>query len=143
MAATHFSGPVVSENGFQDGASTVETVAAADTLVAADSGKSFVLNAAAGVTVTLPAVASSAGFKARFTVGAAFATTNFIIASAEGTNMEGSVIVAGAVVTVAAASQMNFVATAENIGDFIEVWSDGTSWFVFGNALTAASLTAT
>jgi hypothetical protein len=36
---------------------------------------------------------------------------------------------------------ITFVATAENIGDFVEVWSDGTSWFVFGNALTAGGIT--
>jgi len=57
--------------------------------------------------------------------------------------MEGSMIVAGAVVDVDAADQINFVATAENIGDFVEVFSDGTYWHVFGNALTAGALTAT
>jgi len=142
MSATHFSGPVVSTAGFQYGASSVETVAAADTLVASDNGKTFVLNAAAGVTVTLPAVTLT-GWRAKFITGAAFATTNFVVASAEGDNIEGSLMVAGAVVDVDAADQINFVATAENIGDYIEVISTGTVWAVFGNALTTGALTAT
>jgi hypothetical protein len=142
MAATHFSGPVVSTAGFQSGSGSVEVVAAADTLVAADNGKTFILNAAAGVTITLPAVTTT-GWRAKFITGAAFATTNFVVACAEGDKMEGSMIVAGAVVDVDAADQINFVATAENIGDFVEVFSDGTYWHVFGNALTTGGLTAT
>lgn len=141
MAATHFSGPVVSTNGFQSGTGQVETVSAADTLVAADNGKDFVLNNATGVTITLPA--ATAGWKARFVVGAAFATSNFVVASAEGTNMYGTLMVIGAQVTVNGASQINFVATAETIGDWIEVWSDGTNWFVTGMGAVTGSITAT
>lgn len=142
MAKTRFSGPVSSGKGFQAGSGSIETVAAADTLVEADNGKTFILNAAAGVTITLPAVTKT-GWRAKFITGAVFATSNFVVASAEGTNMEGSMVVAGVVVDVAGASQINFVNTAENIGDFIEVISDGTYWHVFGNALTTGALTAT
>lgn len=142
MGSTTFSGPVISTNGFQAGSGSVSTAAAAATLVTADNGKTFILNAAAGVTITLPAVTNT-GWRAKFITGAAFATTNFVVASAEGDNMEGSMIVAGAVVDVDAADQINFVATAENIGDFVEVFSDGTYWHVFGNALTTGALTAT
>lgn len=142
MANTNFSGPVVSTNGFQAGSGSVEVVSAADTLTSADNGKTFILNNATGVTITLPAVATT-GWRAKFITGAVFATDNFIVASAEGDNMEGSVLVAGAIVTVDAADQLNFVATAENIGDFVEVISDGTYWHVFGNALTTGAITAT
>lgn len=142
MSATHFSGPVISQNGFQSGSGVVSTPTAAATLTAADNNKVVMLNAAAGFTITLPAV-TAVGWRARFITGAAFATTNFVVASAEGDNMEGSVLVAGAIVDVDAADQINFVATAENVGDFIEVFSDGVSWHVFGNALTAGALTAT
>jgi hypothetical protein len=142
MGSTTFSGPVISTAGFQAGAGSVSVPTAATTLVAADNGKTFILNAAAGFTITLPAVTNT-GWQAKFITGAAFATTNFVVASAEGDNMQGSMIVVGAVVDVDAADQINFVATAENIGDFIEVFSDGTSWHVFGNALTTGALTAT
>lgn len=94
MAATHFSGPVVSTAGFQAGASSVQVISAAITLAAADNGKTFILNAAGGVTVTLPAVTST-GWRGKFITGAAFATTNFVVACAEGDKMEGSMLVAG------------------------------------------------
>ena len=142
MSATHLSGPVVSEAGFQAGARSVQTIAAAITLTADDNGKTFILNAAGGVTITLPAVTNT-GWSAKFITGAAFATTNFVVACAEGDKLEGSLIVAGAVVDCDAADQINFVSTAENIGDFVEVFSDGTYWHVFGNALTTGALTAT
>lgn len=135
--ATHMNGPLAL------GAGSVRVISAAVTLSAVDdNGMTCILNAAAGVTVTLPPVAN-AGFRAKFITGAAFDTSNFVVASAEGDNMEGSLIVAGAVVDCDAADQINFVSTAENIGDFVEVFSDGTYWHVFGNALTTGGLTAT
>lgn len=134
---THFQGPVGVEAG------RIETVAAAKTLkMKHDNGKTFILNAAAGVTVTLPAV-TNAGFKAKFIVGAAFATTNFVVASAEGTNLEGSVFVNGALVAAAGTSQINFVATAETLGDWVELESDGTYWYVSGNAVALGGMTST
>ena len=137
MGTTHFSGPLAIGSG------SVETITAAKTLVANDNGKTLMLNNATGVTITLPA--HSIGLRFKFITGAAFATTNFIVVAAatDLDTLEGSLIVAGAVVTVAAADQINFVATAENVGDFVEFFSDGTTWHVFGNALTTGGLTAT
>lgn len=137
MAITHFSGPVAV------GAGSVEDITAAKTLTAKDNGKYFQLNAAAGAAVTLPAVASSAGYRVRFTTKALFATTDWVITSAEGDNLEGSLIVAGAVVTVDAADTITFELGADNIGDFLDLWSDGTYWYAFGNALTSAGMTST
>jgi hypothetical protein len=57
--------------------------------------------------------------------------------------MEGSLVVAGAAVTVDAADQINFVDTAENIGDRVDVISDGVLWYVSGVGLTSGSITAT
>jgi hypothetical protein len=57
--------------------------------------------------------------------------------------MEGSIIVAGAVVDVDAADQLNFVHTADNLGDYVDIWSDGSKYFVFGNALNSGGITAT
>lgn len=106
-----------------------------------DNNKIFVLGDAAPGTITLPAV-SNAGFRATVLVGFAI-TTNAVLASAEGDNLEGCLTVAGAVVDVNAADQINFVATAENLGDRVDVISDGTRWHVVGWALTTGALTAT
>jgi hypothetical protein len=57
--------------------------------------------------------------------------------------MEGAVMVASTVVTVDAADQINFVDTAENIGDRVDVISDGVLWYVSGVGLTSGSITAT
>lgn len=135
MATTHFSGPIALGSG------SVKTITAATTLTKEDNGSLCVLNAAAGATVTLPAL--SAGLRFKFVVGAAFATSNWVVASPEGDNIEGSLIVAAAAVTVDAADQINFVNTAENIGDYVNLWCDGTYWYADGIGLTAGSITAT
>lgn len=140
MAATHFSGPLV-VGGIYRGFGDAVTLSAATTLTAADNGKTFYLNAAAGKTVVLPAVA--AGLYFRFVVAAAFATNNWIIDSAEGDNIDGSIEVAGAVVVAGAEDQINFVASAEALGDYIELESDGVQWFVHGMAALAGGITAT
>jgi hypothetical protein len=127
--------------GVQQNLNLVQTVTGALALTAADSGKTLILNAAAGANITLPAL--SAGLKFKFIVGAAFATTSWTVTSTAGDDLQGSVIVAGAVVDVDAADVITFVNTAENVGDFVEVFCDGTSWHTFGNALTVGGLTAT
>lgn len=141
MAATHFTGPVVSTNGFRQGTGAVETITGATTLTASDSGKTFYLNAAAGATITLPAVA--AGLELEFIVAATFATTNWIIDSAEGDNIDGSAEVAGAVVVAGAEDQINLVATAEALGDTVILKSDGNQWFVRGIAALTGGMTFT
>lgn len=124
----------------------VETIAAATTLDATDNGKVFILDAAAGATVTLPALDYNLKFK--FVVGAAFATTNWVIASAEGDNINGiisdmGVTVAG--VPAAGEDQINFVATAETIGDYVELVSDygNSQWLVSGACSANGGITAT
>lgn len=120
-----------------------ETLAATKTLIAADSGKTFVLDAAAGATITLPALAEGLVF--RFFTGAAFATTPWVVASAEGDNITGILVVNGASVPAAAEDQINFVESAETVGDFIEIRSDfgNSQWLVWGIGNAAGSLTAT
>ena len=119
----------------------VETLAAAQTLTAADSGKTFILSAAAGATITLPALKSGIHFK--FIVGAAFATTYWVVASAEASKIQGVLVVNGASVDAADEDQINFVATAETIGDHIEIICDGTDWYASGVGSQAGSITAT
>ena len=141
MATTHFSGPVASAAGFAGGTSSVENITAAKTLVAADNGKTFFLNAAAGVLVTLPALA--AGLRFEIILGALFATSNWVIASAEGDNIDGSLEVAGAVVVATAEDQVNFAFGAEALGDRIFLICDGTQWFLSGTAALTGGITVT
>ena len=142
MATTHFSGPVSSVGGFQPGASSIEEITAGKTLTAADNGKTFILADAAPGNITLPAVADNVGFTIKVICGFAITSAAAVI-SAEGDNIEGALMVASTVVDVNAADQLNFVQTAENIGDWVSVISDGTYWYADGRALTTGALTAT
>lgn len=122
------------------------TIAAATTLTAADSGTVYFLDAAAGATVTLPALADGLHFK--FIVGAAFATTPWIIDSAEGDNINGIISDMGATVAgvpAAGEDQINFVESAETIGDWIELVADSgnSQWLVSGACTANGGITAT
>jgi hypothetical protein len=119
----------------------VEVLSAAQTLTAADSGKIFIMSAAAGKTITLPALEAGLNFK--FIVGAAFATTDWILDSAEGDNIEGVLVVNGASVVASGEDQVNFVNSAETIGDYVDLHCDGTNWFVYGVGAGAGAITVT
>jgi len=123
-----------------------ETISAARTLTAADSGTVFILDASAGKTVTLPALKDGLRFK--FIVGAAFATDNWIIDSAEGDNIDGIIADMGSTVAgipAAGEDQINFVASAEGIGDWVELVCDygNSQWLVSGACRTNGGITVT
>ncbi len=121
---------------------TIKTIAVATTLTAADSGKTCMLSAAGGAAVTLPAVA--AGLKFKFIVGAAFATTNWTVVTASSANViQGGAIVNSTFVAASNEDTISFVASAETIGDFVEVICDGTNWFANGVGASAGSITFT
>ena len=139
MAGSHFSGPV------QQGAKSMPTSTDAGGLSAAvtltvdqSNGMTYILDGGTGFAITLPA--PTQGWRCRFVIGAAFSTDFTFIAGTADT-MEGCVIEAGAVQTVNAADQIVLEDGVENIGDFLDFWSDGTTTFVFGNTLTAVSVT--
>ena len=136
MATTHFSGPLAV------GAGKIEAITAGKTLTSRDNGKVFILSDAASGDITLPPVATNVGFECKVICGFAI-TSASALKSAEGDNMEGALMVASTVVDVDAADQLNFVQTAENIGDWVSVISDGTYWYADGRALTTGGLTAT
>jgi hypothetical protein len=95
------------------------------------------LDGGTGFAITLPA--ATKGWSCKFTVAAAF-STDFVI-TAPSAILEGCILEAGAVQTVAAATTLTLEDGVENLGDFIELWSDGTKIFAFGNFLTADSIT--
>jgi hypothetical protein len=120
----------------------VETLTGATTLTAEDSDKSFYLNAAAGAQITLPAVATSAGFRFRFTVAALFATTAWTIKAATN-KIQGGVIVNSVNVPGADENTITFAHAADTIGDFVELNCDGTNWYVFGLGTASGAITLT
>ena len=138
MAQTHFSGPIAV------GAASVEDVTVAKTLTNRDSGKTFLLKGATtGATITLPEHKDGLWFK--FIVGAAFATTDWIIdhdASLDDT-MEGALMIVSTVLTVDAAKALNFDAGSENVGDWLTVESIGSIWYVDGRSLNSTGITVT
>lgn len=116
-------------------------VSAATTITASQSGSTFVIGTT-GAVYTLPAVTND-GFTAKFVVGSAF-TTDAQIKTAEGDNLSGTLIVAGAVVDCRDEDYVNFIADGEAIGDTVEVFSDGTQWLIRdSNVLTTAKATCT
>ena len=120
----------------------VETVTGAGgtkTLVAGDSGKLFVINAADGTqTFTLPATADSAGWNAKFifTTGTHDEDVTF---TADGDNM----IISATAFTGSGNAQSHFTNTHTNLiidvsnanpvaGDRVEFYCDGTNWYAIG-----------
>lgn len=140
MSDTHLSGPLYVGGTVvgQSSSGKVVTPTAATTLTAAQSGSVVALAQAAGYAVTLPSPA--AGLNYRFVVQALFATTDWVITSAAA-NMYGSVMEASTVQAVAGATTINLELGADTIGDTIDVWSDGTYWYVSGFCVQAASVT--
>jgi len=116
-------------------------ITASTTLAVEESGTNFLLSAS-GTEIILPAVANT-GVKYRFTINGASADANFAIKVADGT-LEGTLLVAGAVVDCAAETRVNFITDGENIGDFFEIVSDGTYWLIGASgALSSSKLTCT
>lgn len=119
-----------------------EVVTAAKVLTVADNGKTLFLAAAAGVAVTLPA--PKAGLNFKFVISLAFATSNWVVGTnAAAAIIQGNVLVAGAHIAGSNEKQINFVNSAESLGDWASVESDGTSWFVSGSAVTSGAITLT
>ncbi len=129
---------------FQDAGviSAPTSVYATTTLTFLDSGSTQWLSAS-GTTFMLPAV-DEAGLTFKFQVNGDLDSGNVIIDSAEGDNIEGTLIVAGAVVDCDAEDQINFVTDGENLGDYVELTSDGTQWLIGDSGvLTSAKMTCT
>ena len=118
-----------------------ESITADNTITVVESGTTYYVDTNFS-TSTLPAVAGAAGTVYRFVIASAVSTNDFRVVSAEGDNIEGALIVAGAVVTCDAADAINFITDGENLGDYVEVRSNGSKWYVTqSSALTSAKMT--
>lgn len=112
------------------------------TLTSDESGK-LILFKTTGATSTLPAVTNTGAYYV-FSVKEAFDTNNFVITSAEGDNINGSLFVNDAIVACSGEDKINFVSDGEQIGDFVELISDGTNWNIINSrGETAAKITCT
>jgi len=123
-----------------------ETVTAANVITAEEHGKTFILNATTGFVSTLPLPAD--GLKYRFVIGATEVSSgnHTIVPNGSANIIQGSCSTAAdgaAVAFVADADSVNFVASAAKNGDYIELWSDGTSWFLSGQCIIATGITST
>lgn len=149
MGFTHFD-KVSGSNGLAVGASgselivasAPEIVTAANTITAAENGKTFFLNSATGFASTLPAPAI--GLKYKFVVTTQPTTGNCTVVSNGGSNViEGMADVNSTLVLAANEDSINFVASTTIVGDWVEVESNGTSWFVNGQSGAAGGITFT
>ena len=126
---------------------TVESVTAATTLNANDSGKMFVLSSTSAIAVTLPtAGVLGAGWTATFVFGLIGAVIH-TVGLTDAANINGSVADTKTVTTpvpviAASSSFVNFTATAV-VGDQFTLTCDGTTLFLVGSQQTAAAISVT
>lgn len=129
------------------GPAATEDVTATNLITAAESGTVFFLNSATEFVSTLPAPA--AGLRYRFIVKAAPASASYTVVTTSSANImighinevtvddgvDGSIATAGDTIT--------FVDGTAVVGDWAEVISDGTSWYVTGQCSVAGGITIT
>jgi hypothetical protein len=124
-------------------AANYETVITTNVITASETGKTFFLNLVGGFTSTLPVPAL--GLKYRFVVQTAPTTAYIILTNAVANIIHGSIATPedalGAVSVVAAADTINFVANLAVIGDWCEVESDGTNWYISGMSFVQDGMT--
>lgn len=119
-----------------------EVIAADRTLRQSDSGKTIFVNASEAREITLPAPLP--GLRFRFVVNDAISTGNVTVVTSSSDNViAGTVVVNGSPVNDTNADTITFVNTAESVGDWVELISDGTTWLVTGIANSAGAITLT
>lgn len=123
-----------------------EDTTATNVLTASESGKIIWLNSATEFVTTLPALSTvSAGTRFRFIVKAAPASASYTVIT--GNSLEnkiyGLVEVAGDAVAGADEDTITFADGVAAVGDWAEVVSDGTNWYVSGQGVGAGAITLT
>ena len=121
-----------------------ESAGSANLTLTAASGNIVFMGASSSVyAVTLPA--ATAGLQFKFIVSGAMtgvSEASTTIDSAEGDNITGTMDVNEADVDCSAEDSISIANTLESIGDYIELASDGTSWFISDSQVaTAAAFT--
>lgn len=137
--------PMIFENAVIDTTVWTETLAAASTLTGDDCGKTMYLSSATEFATTLPPVASvRVGCEMDFVISAAAASANYTVLT--GNSLEnlifGLISVNSTMVACADEDTITLV-DGNAIGDHVSLKTDGTSWFITGEGITAAKLTCT
>jgi len=127
----------------QGGPGMVETLITTKAVSATESGKTFFLDLAAGFTTTLPAPAI--GLRYKFIVKTA-PTTAYIINTPTANIMVVSVNELETDTTEDGPSDddadtFNFVANVALPGDFVDVYCDGTKWYLLGQSRADGAVT--
>jgi len=119
-----------------------EVVTATNVLEASESGKTCFLKSGTEFVSTLPAPA--AGLNYKFIVDDAPLDTSYtIITNGSANIIYGIVVVHGAAVSGVDANTITFGAGSAIKGDWVQVVSDGTDWYVSGQGFAAGSITLT
>lgn len=121
---------------------STEVVATTNVIEAAESGKTFFLNDVDGFTSTLPAPA--AGLNYKFIVSLAPTEAGYVIDTGAANIIYGiidTVPADDAGIAVAAQQKLTFVVDVALIGDWVELTSDGTNWYVRGGVNVVEALT--
>lgn len=123
-----------------------ETVTEANVITASECGKTFFLNSATEFASTLPALSTvSSGCKMKFVINAAPSGADYTVIT--GNSLEnqiyGLAVVNGATVAAADEDTITFADGAAVKGDWVEVESDGTSWYISGQGAAAGAITIT
>lgn len=138
------TGALTVSGGTKTGVVSVTT--ASKTLSAAESGSLIVLNRAGGIAITLPAPA--AGLNYHFVIGTNF-TSNGTIVTNGGANImigginELEVDTGDDGPSSTGADTLTFVNTADTVGDYVYMVSDGTSYFIHGQTALDGGITLT
>ena len=144
LAGTAISATAAELNMAADISANVETVITTNVIAAAESGKTFFLDLAAGFVSTLPAPA--AGLRYTFIVKTAPTGDYTIVTNGVAQKViKGlAVIAADAVGDVSAGgTTITFAANNALPGDRVDVICDGTIWYMVGYAQVTAGLTIT
>ena len=114
----------------------VVPISVATTLLASDSGKTFMVSQAAAYTITLPAVTSDAGIEYKFIVATAGANVVRINAIAAtpivGHALNGPIAANNPSIVVGAGTIAVNFSTSCVLGDRINLCSNGVNWFAEG-----------
>ena len=123
------------------GTPSVRDIVAVKTLTVEDSGTVFMLNAGTGAAVTLPPVADSAGVYFKFILSQDSSGTDWTIV-AQTAVIQGSGNQARLIVLFANETTISIELGVHTLGDWFEVYSDGTNWYANCQASVAATFTA-
>lgn len=121
-----------------------EVHTATSTLTIADCGKvHFLSHATVAIILTLPT--PTLGCQMKFVTALAFSDQHEVRTVSGASNLiQGTLLVNAADVSCTVEDSLEFADTAETLGDYVEIISDGTSWFIQDSrAANAAAIACT